>query len=107
MIKKKNIKTAIPKKLPLEFFEDILKTKNFRFERIISKGHSSPKDFWYDQKENEWVYLVSGKAKLKFKDKDKPIELFPGDYIEIPAGVKHRVEWTDPTRKTIWLALYY
>jgi len=33
--------------------------------------------------------------------------LEPGDYIHLPAHLKHRVEWTDPTTETVWLALYY
>jgi cupin 2 domain-containing protein len=31
----------------------------------------------------------------------------PGDYVHIPAHQRHRVEWTEPDQKTVWLALHY
>ena len=31
----------------------------------------------------------------------------PGDWVNIPARVRHRVEWTDPKQKTVWLAVFY
>jgi cupin 2 domain-containing protein len=31
----------------------------------------------------------------------------PGDWLVIPARRRHRVEWTDPERPTVWLALHY
>jgi cupin 2 domain-containing protein len=33
--------------------------------------------------------------------------LSEGDYILIPARVKHRVEWTSKDHATIWLAVHY
>ena len=38
-----------------ELIEILAESKNFRIERIISSGHFSPKGFWYDQDENEFV----------------------------------------------------
>ena len=102
-----NIFENIPAKFPEEIFEHIITSRNFRIERIISKGHHSPGNFYYDQKENEWVILLKGKAKLKFEDNDKVIELNEGDYINIPSHQKHRVEWTDPQQESIWLAVFY
>ena len=103
---KQNIFENIPAKIPDEIFETLIKGNNVKIERIISKGHSSPKDFWYNQEENEWVILLKGHAKLSF-EKDELIELLPGDYINIPANKKHRVEWTDPENETIWLSVFY
>jgi cupin 2 domain-containing protein len=31
----------------------------------------------------------------------------PGDWLNIPARRRHRVEWTMPEVKTIWLAVFY
>ena len=31
----------------------------------------------------------------------------PGDFVNIPAHNKHRVEWTAPDEPTIWLAVHY
>ena len=102
-----NILKNIPGNLPEELITILAEGKNFRFERIVSKGHTSPKGFWYDQNENEFVLLLKGKAEILFEDKAKPVTLSEGDYINIPAHKKHRVEWTDPKTETIWLALFY
>jgi len=103
---KQNLFANIPDEIPKEICETLAGNKNIKIERIISQGHSSPKSFWYDQEENEWVILLTGNAKLQFDD-DKIIELLSGDCINIPAHVKHRVEWTDPEVRTIWLAVFY
>jgi cupin 2 domain-containing protein len=105
--KVKNIFTALPEDLTLEVFETLLSNDNIKLERIVSKGNSSPKDFWYDQDENEWVLILKGSACIKFFDPVKEVVLKTGDYLHIPAQVKHRVEWTSPNEETIWLALFY
>lgn len=102
----KNIFEDVPENLSTEFFENIISSENFRLERIISEGHSSPPDFWYDQEKNEFVLLLTGSAVISFED-NSFVELKPGDYIIIPAHKKHRVEKTDSISKTIWLALHY
>jgi cupin 2 domain-containing protein len=30
-----------------------------------------------------------------------------GDWINIPAHQRHRVEWTSPDEPTVWLAVFY
>ena len=67
--KQNNIFSKIPGNIPEEIIEDILNTDNLKIERIISKGHISPEDFWYDQVTHEWVLLLQGKARLVFEDK--------------------------------------
>jgi cupin 2 domain-containing protein len=106
-MKTKNIFNNIPSEISQEIFENLLENKNIRIERIISKGQYSAPGFWYDQYENEWVILLKGKAKLLFKNESKEIYLSPGDFINIPSHIKHRVDWTDPNEKTIWLAIFY
>ena len=103
----KNIFSIIPKDIPKEIFEEIVSVDNCRIQRIISKGHSTPEDQWYDQDKDEWVILLQGSAGLLFEGVDNPIKLQPGDYFHIPAHVKHRVEWTDNNIETIWLAVRY
>ena len=102
-----NIFSSIPDDIPQELFQDILTTDKFKIERIVSKGQSSPEGFWYDQDENEWLILLRGSAGLLFEGNDNIIELKPGDYINIPANRKHRVEWTDRTTETVWIAVMY
>ena len=106
-MKKENIYNNIPKKFSDEVIENILENKSIRIERIISKGHSTPKEFWYDQDENEWVIVLNGKAEIFFDGDINPVQLKKGDYLNINAHVKHRVEYTDPDIETIWLAVFY
>lgn len=107
MIKMKNLFSQIPDAISEELFEKIIESPHCKIERIVSQGHSSPDDFWYDQDQNEWVILLKGSALLLFEDGDSPVKLLPGDYITIPAHVKHRVKWTDPGQETVWLAVHY
>lgn len=102
----KNIFENIPDNLSEEFFEDIITDKHFRLERIISNAHASPEGFWYDQEKNEFVLLLRGSAELLFEN-NYSVKLKPGDYLIIPAHVKHRVEKTDSKELTYWLTLYY
>jgi Uncharacterized conserved protein, contains double-stranded beta-helix domain len=103
----RNIFSDIPEPIPDEIFEHLVERKEVTIERIISKGHSSPDGFWHDQNKDEFVILLKGRAILRFAEHDETLKLRPGDYINIPAHVKHRVEWTPPDQKTIWLAIYY
>jgi len=93
--------------LPEESFERILESSSVQIERIISKGHKSPNGFWYDQDHHEWVVVLQGAARLAFEANDKLVELKPGDYVNIPAHHRHRVEWTSREELTIWLAVHY
>jgi len=51
--------------------------------------------------------VLKGSAGLRFEADQKVVKMMPGDYINIPAHCKHRVEWTDPNVETIWLAVHY
>ncbi|MDH5711849.1 MAG: cupin domain-containing protein [Gammaproteobacteria bacterium] len=101
-----NIFANIPAMLDTEIFEDLAKGGGVTIERIISKGHRSPETGWYDQEKNEWVMVLKGEAILLYEDGES-INLNPGDYINIPAHTKHRVQWTAPGVETIWLAVHY
>ena len=101
-----NLFAGIPVDLPRELFQTLLATPSLRIERIVSLGHASPEGFWYDQEAHEWVLLLAGAARLTLEG-DRPIDLRPGAFVDIPARRRHRVEWTDPTRPTIWLAIHH
>jgi cupin 2 domain-containing protein len=101
-----NLLDRIPADLPEELVETLLGAPGLRVERIVSLGHASPEGFWYDQEAAEWVLLLAGAARLRFEG-DEPLELLPGSCVNIPAHRRHRVEWTDPARPTIWLAIHY
>ena len=102
----RNLFADIPATLPDELFQTLLQTPAFRVERIVSRGHASPEGFWYDQDADEWVVLLAGAARLRFEG-GEPVDLAPGDHVHIPARQRHRVEWTDPARPTVWLAVHY
>ena len=103
----KNLFADIPNDPNDELFETLLQTSCFRIERIVSKGHRSPKGFWYDPDDDEWVILLKGGAVLRFEDQSENIEMNPGNYIHIEKHRRHRVEWTDPGQETVWLAVHY
>jgi cupin 2 domain-containing protein len=85
----------------------LLDTPEVKIERIISHGQASPPGFWYDQDLAEWVLVLAGSAGLLFEGEAAARTLRPGDYVHIPAHVRHRVEWTDATYDTIWLAVHH
>lgn len=101
-----NVFDDVPAELPEELVQTLVGASGFRVERIVSRGHASPDGFWYDQEEHEWVLLLTGAARLRFEG-EEPVHLTPGMFVDIPAHRRHRVEWTDPDRPTIWLAIHY
>jgi cupin 2 domain-containing protein len=88
-----------------ELITTLLDASNVRIERIVSNGHASPPGFWYDQDQHEWVVVLQGAATLRFED--AMVKLKTGDFVNIAAHRKHRVEWTTPDEPTIWLAVHY
>lgn len=102
---KQNLLGNIPTSIPNEIFETIISKPNIKIERIISKGHKSEPDFWYDQDQSEWIMILLGEARLEFED--KTIHLKPGNYLNIAAHQRHRIDWTTPEEETIWLAVFY
>ncbi len=98
---------GIPAELPEEICDTICSAESVKIERIVSRGHASPEGFWYDQERNEFVLVMRGSAGLKLENEEDIVVLKPGDYLNIGSHRKHRVEWTDPTCETIWLAVHY
>ena len=66
-MKKQNLFSEISGDMPDEIFEEIVTCEQVKIERIVSKGHASPDNFWYDQEKNEWVMVVKGRAVLVFE----------------------------------------
>jgi len=105
--KTNNIYSHIPNSKRKEVFQALLHNKNVKIERIISCGQATKKDKWLKTRHVEWVILLKGAAKLKFRKNNRLFNLKSGDYILIPANTPHRVEWTHPRTKTIWLAVHF
>ena len=102
-----NLFDDVPKAADQEILVDLLKRPGVRIERIVSTGQSSPPGFWYDQAHGEWVTVLSGEARLRFEDEIKARTLRAGDFIDIVAHRRHRVEWTRPGEPAVWLAVHY
>jgi cupin 2 domain-containing protein len=101
-----NLFEDIPAALPDELVTVLRQTPQLRVERIVSRGQTSPSDVWYDQEEGELVLLLAGHARLLLEGEPER-DLRPGDWLDIPAHLRHRVTFTDPARDTIWLAVFY
>ncbi len=102
-----NIFKDIPQNATEELFETLLQSPNIRIERIVSNEQATPHNEWYDQDEGEWILLLQGRAALRFEDETEVRVLERGDYLNIPAHVRHRVEWTSAEEPTVWLAVFY
>ncbi len=102
-----NLFAPLHVRLQAEAVDELVSAGNFRLERIVSLGQATPGGEWYDQHRNEWVVLLSGLAKLRIDGESTDRELTPGDWLLLPAHCRHRVEWTDPSQATVWLALHY
>ena len=90
-----------------ELFEPLVQTGSLLIERIVSRGHATPPGEWYDQERDEWILLLTGSAELRYDGCAGTRRLEPGDCLLIPAGCRHRVQWTDPDTPTVWLAVHY
>lgn len=102
----KNLLEPLPDRRDEEFFETLLRLPGVRFERIVSSGQATPAGEWYDQAWDEWVLVLKGSARLTVAGRDEPHRLEAGDSLLIPAGRRHRVEWTAPEEPTVWLAVH-
>jgi cupin 2 domain-containing protein len=95
-----------PPRQASEQFDRLVDGPNLRIERIVSTGQASAPGFWYDQPDDEFVVLLAGAARMRFEAEASTLELKPGDWVEIPAHLRHRVEWTQADPPTVWLAVY-
>lgn len=102
-----NLFQSLPQQLPEELTEKLVEHDGLRLERIVSTGQVTPAGEWYDQDWDEWVVLLTGAARLRFEDPAEVTTLQPGDYLQIPAHQRHRVDWTDPDSQTVWLAVHF
>ena len=86
-----------------ELTDLLLEKDTIRIERIVSYGQTTS---WYDQTENEIVFLLQGMAELEYAN-GATEKLQQGDWVNIPAHTKHRVSYTSENPKCIWLAIFY
>lgn len=92
---------------PDEDATDLLSQPGIRIERIVSTGQSTREGVWLTQDMAEWVVLLTGSATLRFEGEPEARHLRPGDWVAIPAGRRHRVDWTPANEPSVWLAVHY
>jgi len=104
-----NLFAELPASLQEEQFIELFARPEagLKIERIVSRGQASPPGFWYDEPHGEWVIVLAGAARFRFEDESVARTLQPGDFLDIAARRRHRVEWTHPTEATVWLAVHY
>ena len=51
--------------------------------------------------------MLAGSAGVLIEGEARPRVLEAGDFLHLPARLRHRVEWTSPTEPTVWLAVHY
>jgi cupin 2 domain-containing protein len=103
----RNVFANVAHQLPDEEIVELLSARNVRIERIVSTGHASALNEWYDQDRAEWVLLLAASAGIIFEGETEPLLLEPGSYVHIGAHVRHRVAWTDQSVPTVWLTIHY
>lgn len=89
-----------------EIFHRLYDTENLIIERITSNGQTTANDEWLEENFNEWVLLLQGESKIKFNTGEE-YNIRKGDYLFIPANIKHRVEFTSQKPECIWLAIHF
>ena len=104
-VRRGSLGDGIPAALPEELVTTLCVGAAMRVERIVSRGHASPPGFWYCQDEDELVLLVAGAARLEIEGSGE-LALGPGDWVDLPKGVRHRVSQTASDQDTIWLAVF-
>jgi cupin 2 domain-containing protein len=85
-----------------EAFDELLRCRNVRIERIASSA--APDPILYDQVQDEWVCLLQGEAELWIDG--ETVTLRAGDYRFIAAHVPHRVLRTSANPQALWLAVH-
>ena len=82
----------------------LLQTPSLNLQHLVSKGQASPRGFWYDQMDPEWILLLRGTATLDFGAAGM-LDLRAGDSLTIPAHAKHRVDQV--SEDALWVAMHF
>lgn len=85
-----------------EIFEQLLSEKNIKINKIISPINFKSEDFI--QEEDEFIYLIQGKATLLISGEIKQIKM--GEYLFIKGGTTHKILSTSNELETIWLTVH-
>ena len=90
--------------MPEEDVSILYQKGSCRIERIVSHGHTTPKNAWYVQDEDEWLVLLEGSATLLIEGRGE-IALKKGEPLLLRAHERHLVTLT--SSPAIWLCVFY
>ncbi|MDR1181752.1 MAG: cupin domain-containing protein [Bacteroidales bacterium] len=96
----------IPFSLDEEVMEKLASSKNVLIERVVSFGQITDRNTWYEQSRSEFVLLLQGEARIGYANGEEE-HLSKGDYLIIPAHVRHRVDYTSTEPVCIWLTVFF
>ncbi|MDO4779133.1 MAG: cupin domain-containing protein [Tissierellia bacterium] len=82
-----------------EIVNNFFENQDIRVELITSSGQVSN---WYDQDEDELVFLLEGMAIIEYEEGTETLE--KGAFTFIPKHKKHRVAYT--SENCIWLCIF-
>jgi len=97
-----NLLADLPAPASGEVFDELLRCRNLRIERIVSSP--SPEPTLYDQVQDEWVLLLQGDAVIEIDG--ERVALRAGEHLLIPAHRPHRVLATSDDPLCVWLAVH-
>jgi cupin 2 domain-containing protein len=83
----------------------LFENDKIKIEKIISEGFKSKKDFWYDQSESEYIYILQGIGILQFENKKKLKIKKSGSFL-IEPHIKHRIYKTSKKPPCVWLCMF-
>ncbi len=96
--------------IPLDGQQDkylIQESSHWRLELISSCNSACYHNRWDEFKEHEWMLILRGSLLLRLKDSDSMVELNVGDHFYLAPHSLHRLEKTDPSPGSAWLALFW
>ena len=108
IVRSGNLFADVPARLTEEQVKPLADRPGARVERIVSTGQASPAGVLGTTRTGRnGSSCLPARQVFSSKAKRGRGRLLPGDYVELPAHVRHRVEWTDPDRPTVWLAVHW
>jgi cupin 2 domain-containing protein len=83
-----------------ELVRRLVGVRNLVVEEIVGGRLEAAAE--YEQEQDEWVALLAGRAVLEVGGEE--IELAPGDWLFLPAGLRHVLREAEPGSQ--WLAVH-
>jgi len=74
--------------------------------RGVSIGHTMPPGTWHTGSDaGVMLVILSGEAGVLVAGENMPHIMGDGDYLLVSGHTAYRIEWTHPSRPTVWLTV--